>query len=118
MPNTSTGVNCSNTILVGAIENPQLKKARISLPTAASRRTYRGGARRWRTSSMTSFSRDASHQDETKAKSGCRGRSTRSNRDCPELAASYVDQHDVTVGIEPCVGSQLAGADFELQLHF
>ena len=34
-----------------------------------------------------------------------------------ELAASYVDQHDVTVGIEPCVGSQLAGADFELQLH-
>ena len=34
-----------------------------------------------------------------------------------ELEASYVDQHDVTVGIEPCVGSQLAGADFELQLH-
>ena len=34
-----------------------------------------------------------------------------------ELEASYVDHHDVTVGIEPCVGSQLAGADFELQLH-
>jgi len=34
-----------------------------------------------------------------------------------ELEASYVDHHDVTVGIEPCIGSQLAGADFELQLH-
>jgi hypothetical protein len=34
-----------------------------------------------------------------------------------ELDAGYVDHHDVTVGIEPCVGSQLAGADFELQLH-
>jgi len=59
----STGVNWSNTIWVSAVENPPLKQARISFPTAACRRIYRRGARRWRTSSMTSFSRDAFHQD-------------------------------------------------------
>ena len=119
MPNRSTGVNWPNTILMSAVENPQLKQARISLPTAACRRTYRRGARRWRRSSLTSFSHDASHQEgETKVKSGI----PQADRPGPiaigsELEASYVDHHDVTVGIEPCVGSQLAGADFELQLH-
>jgi hypothetical protein len=63
MPNRSTRVNWFNTILVSAVENPQLKQARISLPTAACPRTYRRGARRWRRSTVTSFGRDASHQD-------------------------------------------------------
>ena len=83
MPNTSTGVNWSNTILMSAVENPQLKQARISLPTTGCRRRHRRVARRWRRSTMTSFSRGASHQD-GKDKGEERdtvARSTRSNRD-------------------------------------
>ena len=31
--------------------------------------------------------------------------------------AGHVDQHDVTMGFEPSVGSQLTGADLKLQFH-